>query len=75
MIEYSVCKQTQRIKMETDEVYNVSRAMQRYGGSFVQNLGVALSCADDENVAKIKATWPEYWQQYRDMGKNRKVIK
>ena len=58
--------------METDEIYNVSRAMKVYGGSFVQSLGEALAHADSENVAKIKATWPGYWARYLEMSKNLK---
>ena len=34
------------------------------GGSFVRAIAYALQVADRENFAKIKATWPEYWQTY-----------
>ncbi len=46
---------------------DVIEAMEKYGGSFVQALAVAASRADADNLAKIKATWPEYWKQYTDM--------
>lgn len=40
-----------------------------YGGSFVRKLGAAAFVADSENLAKIKATWPDYWSQYSRMAK------
>lgn len=53
--------------IDQDEVYRVMSAMQIFGGSFVKALGSALSCADISNQVKIKATWPEYWQEYLGM--------
>jgi hypothetical protein len=50
----------------------VAEMMMRYGGSFVQCLGKALERADPVNAAKIKATWPEYWEQYEAMAKMRR---
>jgi hypothetical protein len=44
-------------------------AMMEYGGSFVRKLGAAALVADQENLAKIKATWPDYWAQYDRMAK------
>ena len=44
-------------------------AMMEYGGSFVRKLGAAALVADPENLAKIKAAWPEYWSQYDRMAK------
>lgn len=55
--------------IENDEVYTVSENMQRYGGSFVKALGVALSCADVHNQIKIKNAFPEYWDQYLNFAK------
>jgi len=49
-------------------VLSVANAMIQYGGSFVKALGKALSHADWINQQKIKNTWPEYWQQYKNMG-------
>jgi hypothetical protein len=43
--------------------------MIEYGGSFVRKLGAAALVADLENLAKIKATWPDYWSQYDRMAK------
>ena len=45
----------------------VGRSMVTFGGSFVNNLGKALLCADLVNTKKIKQTWPEYWNQYLKM--------
>jgi hypothetical protein len=47
-----------------DEKCWVSENMKRYGGQFIKNLGCALAYADYDNVVKIKATWPKYWQEY-----------
>jgi hypothetical protein len=41
--------------------------MMEYGGSFVRKLGAAALVADQENLAAIKATWPDYWAQYQRM--------
>ena len=49
------------------EHYAIGRAMMTYGGSFMEYLGQALQCADGENQRKIKETWPEEWQRYRNM--------
>lgn len=39
--------------------FTVAENMKKYGGSFAQALGVALSHADMWNTTKIKLTWPE----------------
>ena len=41
--------------------------MMEYGGSFVRKLGAAALVADEQNLRRIKATWPEYWEQYARM--------
>lgn len=46
--------------------YAIVCAMERYGGSFVRNLAACCQTADPVNLAKIKATWPDYWQEYTD---------
>jgi hypothetical protein len=43
--------------------------MMEYGGSFIRKLGAAALAADQENLTKIKATWPDYWAQYSRMAK------
>lgn len=50
--------------IDQDEVLKVSRAMIREGGSFVCELGRALSHADPTNQQKIKDAFPEYWERY-----------
>jgi hypothetical protein len=47
----------------------IINTMMEYGGSFVRKLGAAALVADTENLAKIKATWPDYWSQYARMAK------
>ena len=44
----------------------VIEAMKKRGGSFVRHLGLAAACADPVNLAKIKFTWPKYWQEYTE---------
>jgi hypothetical protein len=44
-------------------------AMRKYGGGFVIALTHAARCADDENLRRIKATWPEYWEQYSNFAR------
>jgi hypothetical protein len=51
----------------TDKDLAITDAMEQYGGSFVKALAVAARRADPDNLAKIKATWPEYWQRYTEM--------
>jgi hypothetical protein len=51
--------------MPTD--YEVVRAMHTYGGHFTRILAELCDRADPVNLAKIKATWPEYWQEYAEM--------
>jgi hypothetical protein len=48
---------------------DVASTMIEYGGSFVRKLGAAALVADQDNLAKIKATWPDYWAQYDRMAK------
>lgn len=38
--------------------------MHRHGGAFARALAHAAAAADPENLAKIKATWPELWERY-----------
>lgn len=51
----------------TDQDYKVIGAMRTYGGSFVKALATCAAYADASNLAKIKATWPDYWQVYVEM--------
>ena len=47
----------------------IINTMIEYGGSFVRKLGAAALVADQQNLNRIKATWPEYWAQYARMAK------
>lgn len=38
--------------------------MLRSGGAFARNLGECAARADPENLARIKAAFPEYWRDY-----------
>lgn len=38
--------------------------MHKRGGNFARALVHAAAAADPENLAKIKATWPELWEKY-----------
>jgi hypothetical protein len=49
--------------------FDVARTMIEYGGSFVRKLGAAALVADEQNLRRIKSTWPEYWEQYTRMAK------
>ena len=49
--------------------FDVARTMIEYGGSFVRKLGAAALVADQDNLAKIKNAWPDYWAQYGRMAK------
>ncbi len=49
--------------------FDVARTMIEYGGSFVRKLGAAALVADQDNLSKIKSTWPDYWAQYDRMAK------
>ena len=42
-------------------------AMLHCGGGFVRALARAAQLADADNLARIKAAWPEYWSQYTEM--------
>ncbi len=50
--------------LQIDERWTVSENMQKFGGSFVQALGVALSKADSNNTHRIKNAFPDYWEEY-----------
>ena len=53
----------------TEQDHKVIKAMLRYGGSFVQCLAECAFRADANNLAKIKATWPEIWEMYTGFAK------
>lgn len=42
----------------------ITNAMVKYGGSFVQALGRAAQLADSDNMERLKIAFPEYWSNY-----------
>ena len=52
------------------ETFWTIKAMRTFGGSFVRALGYAAALADEENLTRIIAAWPEYWKQYTAMGEH-----
>lgn len=55
--------------MSTED-YAVACAMNRYGGGFVRVLGELAMRADADNLAKIKAIWPELWAKYAEVSRS-----
>lgn len=51
--------------------YAVVEAMRALGGSFVQALAEAFIHADPENVAKLKAAFPDEWHLYTELAQAR----
>ena len=51
--------------------YAVIEAMRALGGSFIQALAEAFHRADPYNTAKLKAAFPDYWQEYADLARQR----
>lgn len=49
--------------------YWTIEAMLTYGGGFVHALARAAQNADEDNLSRIKSTWPHYWNEYESMGK------
>ena len=45
--------------MTQAEIQITAKAMQAFGGSFVEKLGCALAAADDDNAAKLLAAFYE----------------
>ena len=52
--------------MTTKDV-QIMKAMAYFGGSFVKALAACIGAADEENLQRIKETWPEYWEKYSEM--------
>jgi hypothetical protein len=55
-----------------EQDYATVMAMQKYGGSFVQHLGILAMHADQNNLRLIKETWSLYWGQYEKMASQEK---
>ena len=48
----------------TEHDLHASEMMMRYGGSFVKALSVCIRKADDVNLEKLRAAFPEYFDKY-----------
>lgn len=49
--------------------YAVVHAMKHFGGGFVQTLAALCDRADPDNLARIKAAWPDYWAEYAEIAR------
>ncbi len=45
-----------------------AEAMIRRGGSFVRALGEAARHADFDNLRRLRAAFPSYWERYAAIG-------
>ncbi len=52
--------------------HEIVTAMELYGGSFTKALALACHRADPENLARIKAAFPELWLGYAELEKARR---
>ena len=50
-----------------EEDLKIVDAMETYGGSFVKALANAARHADHFNLGKIRQTFREYWDTYKEM--------
>ena len=55
--------------MISDDV-QVLEAMRTYGGEFIRRLAELAAIADAENLAKLKHTYSNYWDEYRTMAQH-----
>ncbi len=47
----------------------IVQTMINLGGSFVSALGSLYRQADDDNRARLKAAFPEYWAEYEALAR------
>jgi hypothetical protein len=45
----------------------ITNAMARFGGSFAWAIAAAAQRADPTNLARLKAAFPELWNQYAEL--------
>lgn len=50
----------------SEEEIQIVEKMKIYGGSFVQALADCFYNADLVNFKKLKKSFPEYWEEYRN---------
>lgn len=49
--------------------WEVTEAMIRYGGNFVQNLARLIRAADADNKRRLVEAFPEYLAEYRELAR------
>jgi len=59
--------------MISDDI-QVLEAMTTYGGCFIKKLAELASIADAENLAKLKHTYSNYWDEYRTMAEHEQTV-
>jgi len=45
----------------------ILEAMETHGGCFIKKLAELASIADEENLAKLKHTYSDLWDEYREI--------
>lgn len=68
MVNCALVYESEKELREGTRNYWTIEAMSKYGGSFVKALAEMARRADPQNLAKIKAAWPEYWTEYKIKG-------
>lgn len=53
--------------MPTEFDYDVVRAMEKFGGSFVKALAECFGRADSVNFEKLKTAFPNIWNEYKEI--------
>jgi pyruvate/2-oxoacid:ferredoxin oxidoreductase beta subunit len=56
-----------------EQDFKIIEAMEEYGGSFVQALAACLRRADPFNFQKLKIAFPEYFKEYEEISKRKKI--
>jgi hypothetical protein len=64
-------QRAQRMDKPSEDVtdFEMMAAMQAYGGGFFSVIARAWMVGDEQNRAKILATWPEEVERYRELAK------
>jgi len=47
--------------------HEITEAMLRFGGSFVQHLGQLWRAGDEINRRRLKLAFPDFWREYKDL--------
>lgn len=55
--------------------YEISEAMIKFGGGFVQGLGRLFRQADEDNRRRLLLAFPEYWKQYDELASFNEELK